>query len=174
MFPLNIQNEVLRFRDIKRDDLPLILKWYNKIEEYKYATGIDSEISLQEMTRKYAEVAINSHEFFVGIYTAANDCMVGILKGSVGYKSSDAIWISSIVIDTNFQNIGYGSRAVNLLINHLNINHKYKSIYISVVEENVQGRAFWNKLDFKEMRVMENHLKLNDKPQNVIIMYKQL
>jgi RimJ/RimL family protein N-acetyltransferase len=174
MFPLNVQNDKVYFKDIKSEHLPQILKWYNKTDEFKYATGIDTEITLEELTCKYAETAICSKEFFAGIYDLKNDAMVGIIKGCVKYEDSDAAWISSMVIDTCFQGQGYGTSAVNLLLNYLNTSHQTKTAYLAVVEENIQGKAFWDSVGFKKMRVMCNRFRLNNKNQNVIIMTRQL
>ncbi len=174
MFPLNFNNDRIYFKDIKIEHLPQILKWYNKTEEFKYATGIDTEITIDDLTRKYAETAICSKEFFAGIYNSEDNMMIGIIKGNVKYEDSDAVWISSIVIDTSFQDCGYGTSAVNLLLNYLGTKHGTKTAYLAVVEENLQGRTFWKRLGFTEMRVMQGRYKLNDRRQNVIIMTRQL
>lgn len=172
MFPLNINNDTVFFEDIKLEHLPLILKWYNKVDDFRFATGIDYPITLDTLKKKYAEVAICSNEFFVGIYTTKEKKMIGILKGRLEYENKNSVWISSIVIDPRHQKRGYGSSSINLLINYLKLINKVKSVYLAVIEENLQGRSFWEKHDFKELRRIENHLKLKDKPQNVIILQK--
>ena len=174
MFSLNIGGEKIFFSDIKLEHLPLILKWYNKVDDFKFATGIDHPISLEQLTKKYAEVAICSNEFFVGINTRDENVMVGILKGRLEYKSKHIVWISSIVIDPDYQNRGLGSAAIELLLNHLKAYCSVKTAYLAVIEENVHGRAFWLKHGFQEMRKIENHLRLQDKQQNVYIMNKHI
>ena len=174
MFSLNIQNDNLYFRDIKPDHLPLILNWYNKVDNFKYATGIDSPISLGALHQKYAETAICKDEFFAGIYSLKEEKMIGILKGRLKYKGIDTVWISSIVIDNIYQQKGYGKSAIFLLLDYLKINNKIGGVYLAVIEENAQGREFWKKQSFQELRKMENYLKLQNRNQNVIIMYKKL
>jgi len=174
MHSLNIQNDIVYFRDIKPEHLPMILKWYNKVDDFKFATGIDTPMTLEKLTGKYAEVAICVNEFFVGIYSKNESRMIGILKGRLEYKNKYAVWISSIVIDSNLQKKGYGTASVNLLLNVLKTNQNVQDAYLAVIEDNEQGRMFWNKLKFKELRRIENHLKLQNKPQNVIVMHKQV
>jgi ribosomal protein S18 acetylase RimI-like enzyme len=173
MFPLNMSCDFIYFKDIKLEHLPYILKWYNKVDDFKFATGIDTPITLEVLTQKYAEVAICGDEFFTGIYNK-EEKMIGILKGRLKYKNRDAVWISSIVIDTEYQHRGYGRVVINLLLNYLKEKNKVRGVYLAVVEENLQGRTFWLKQSFKELRRIENHLKLQDKQRNVIIMYKQI
>lgn len=174
MFSLNINNDKVKFRDIKLQDLPLILEWYNKVDDFKFATGIDSPITIENIRKKYAEVSISCNEFFVGIYLNNENIMIGILKGSLKYNEADGLWISSIVIDTSYQNKGYGTSAINLLLNYLKIHNGLKNIYLAVVEENTFGRIFWKRQNFCELRKIENHLRLQNKDQNVIIMHKRI
>jgi ribosomal protein S18 acetylase RimI-like enzyme len=174
MFSINIHNETIYFKDINLNDLPQILEWYNKVDEFKFATGIDSPISLEELVKRYADIIISRSEIFTGIYLESGNKMIGILKGSLKYKDKDALWISSIVVDHEYQNKGYGSLAITLLLKYLRINNKVESAFLAVVEENVQGRAFWVKQKFRELKRIENRLKLQRKNQNIIIMSKNL
>jgi len=172
MFPLNIRNDEISFFDIKLEHLPLILEWYNKVDDFKFATGLDAPISLAELTRRYAEVAVCGSEFFVGIYSFAEKRMVGILKGSVGLTHKDAVWIGSIVIGTGFQKRGFGSLAVKMLLQHMKNSCRIREAYLAVIESNMQGRAFWMKNGFKELREMGKRIKLHNTFQSVIIMHR--
>jgi ribosomal protein S18 acetylase RimI-like enzyme len=172
MLSLNIQNDIVYFKDIKPEHLPKILDWYNKVDDFKFATGIDKAITLDALIRKYAEVAICSEEFFAGIFLKEEEKMIGIIKGRLDHENKNSVWISSIVIDPAYQNKGYGKSAVNLLLRKLEQSCKIESAFLSVIEENTQGRRFWASQNFKEMRRIENHIKLQDKQQNIIIMCK--
>ena len=174
MFSLKINNGMIGFKDIKVEHLPEILKWYNKIDDYKFATGIDTPISIETLRRKYAEVAICSSEFFAGIYICRDNKMIGIIKGSLKYKDNDAVWISSIAIDKDLQNMGYGTLAVSMLLYYLKESCKLNSAYLAVIEDNLQGKGFWDKNNFKEVRKIESHFKLQDRKQNVIIMCRNI
>lgn len=174
MLALNIQNSIVCFRNIVLHDLPKILEWYNKVDDFKFATGIDKPISLSVLRQKYAEVVISSREFFVGIYELREGKLIGLLKGRLQNRNDSTVWISSIVIDPLYQHCGYGSSSIELLLGHFKSNNNVKKAYLAVIEDNFQGRAFWFKHKFCELRKIENHLKLNDKQQNVIIMQKSL
>lgn len=173
MLSLNLKNDHVFFHDIRLEHLPFVLKWYNKVDDFKYATGIDSPITLEILTRKYAEVAICSSEFFTGIYNTGQHRMIGILKGRLQADDKASVWISSIAIDPEFQGMGYGSASINLLLGHMR-DRNMRNAYLAVVEENRQGILFWNKNGFRPMRIMDNHLLLQDKPRNVVIMHKKL
>lgn len=174
MLSLNIQEDTVYFRDIKLEHLPQILNWYNKIDDFKFATGIDQPMTIDMLIQKYAEVAICANEFFVGVYSHIEKKMVGILKGRLEYENKYSVWISSIVIDSAYQNKGYGSLSIQILLKHLKYYNKIKEAYLAVIEVNEQGRRFWCKNCFNEVRRIQNHIKLQNKHQNVIIMHRVL
>ena len=174
MLRLNIANNQLRFMDIKPEMLPEVLKWYNNVDEFKYATGIDKPIDMGCMLQKYEEVAICSSEFFVGIYADRREKMIGILKGRLKSGKTPIVWISSIVIDPALQGKGYGSQALAMLLEYLRQNSCIQSAYIAVVEENGHGLRFWDKNGFRFVRKIEKHMLIDDKKQNVVIMRKAI
>lgn len=175
MFSLNFTvNDKLYFKDIKIADLSRILSWYNGIEDSKYATGICTPMSLEALTQKYAEVAICGSEFFSGIYLKSDDTMIGILKGSIRYRSRDAVWISSIVIDPCFRKRGYGTMAVEMLLNCLEKCIGIKSAYIAVFEDNMEGRNFWFRQNFQVLRRSKSQLAFQGETHNILIMYRRL
>jgi len=174
MFTLNIKNRNVLLKDIKPEQLPLLLKWYNNIEDFSYATGIDTPITMEKLACKYAEVAICSNEFFAGIYLVDEKKMIGIVKGSLKHKEKNSVWISSIVIDAQYQRKGYGRETITLLLDFLKTNNGIKDALLSVIEDNLKGRAFWRRLGFSELKEMENHIRLHNTLQNVIIMHKHI
>ena len=172
MLKLNIQNSEIYFKDIHFEQLPTILEWYNRVDEFKYATGIDKPITLEDLIRRYAEVSISSSEFFSAIYLRSQGRMIGILKGRIRFKNKLAVWISSIVIEPLFQNKGYGIKSIELLLGYLKANLNVHGAFLSVISENKKGRNFWDKLGFNEVRKMNNYSHLEGKSQDVFILYK--
>lgn len=174
MLRLNIRNDQIHFIDIKPQMLPQVLKWYNNVDEFKYATGIDKPIDLGSMIQKYEEVAICSSEFFVGIHDNERQDMIGILKGRVRGGKIPVVWISSIVIDPELQRKGYGSQALHMLLAYLKQTGHIKGAYIAVVEDNIGGMRFWNRNGFQFVRKIEKHMTIDNKKQNVVIMRKRI
>lgn len=174
MLSLNIQAQNINFKDIKFEHLPQILNWYNKIDDFKFATGIDHPMTLEMLIWKYSEMSNCTNEFFVGIYCPYEQKMIGILKGRLEFENNYSVWISSIVIDSLYQNKGYGSVAINVLLDHLKRFNNIRDAYLAVVEVNNHGICFWNKNNFCKVKKIQNHIKLQNKQQNIIIMHKIL
>ena len=173
MFSINIQGKEISLNDIRSEHLPLILGWYNKTDEFKYATGIYAPMKLEELRKRFKNINISNTEFFAGIYIN-NGTIIGIIKGSIQYQNKNAVWISSIVIDNLYQNKGYGSIAVDLLIKHIKSKIQATIAYLVVVEDNEKGKQFWIRQKFRILKSMEKHLGIQKSRHSVIIMYKRI
>jgi len=174
MIDIKINDDVLCFENVQKDDYSTILDWYNDIDEYKFATGIDTPIRVDKLHKKFQEVLISNDEFFISIYIkSTNDC-IGVMRGGVNTKFKDSLWINSIIIDKFKQRKGYGKRAVNLIISNFEKSHNIKNVYISVVDKNIKAINFWEGLGFKMFREMNNHLIIDNENQNVLIFSKTM
>lgn len=178
MLTINLKDNNIRFQDISKNDLNEALRIYNQNEINMYATGIDRSMSYEDINQKYLEVLVNSHEFFAGIFLDEEAClsdrMVGVIKGRIDYDNSEEAWISSIIIDSEFQKCGIGSKAVRAILKMLRETYDIKSVMIGILSGNSIGREFWGKIGFQYIRTIEQYIRLNDKSEDFIIMKKDL
>jgi RimJ/RimL family protein N-acetyltransferase len=176
MLTINLRCENMFFRDVKKEDLQDILKLYNQNEINMYATGLDRPMSFEDINQKYLEVLVNSHEFFAGIFinNSEYDRMIGVVKGRIDYDNNEVAWISSILIDSSFQNSGIGTKAVSSLIRMLQDTYDIKFIKIGILAGNIIGHAFWKKIGFNYIRTIQQYFKMNSKTEDFIIMKKDL
>ncbi len=174
MLTLNLEAEDFIFRDIKKEELDLVLKLYNESEESMFATGIDRRLSIDDMREKYLEVLINSHEFFIGIFTKDDSNMIGIIKGRIDYSNSDEFWISSFLIGRNYRNGGVGKRCINAFIVFMSKTYDVKTVYTGVILSNTGGLVFWENVGFCYYRTIEQFINLNNIFEDYIIMKKDI
>jgi len=174
MLSLNIQNDVICFEDIKPEQLPTVLEWYNKTDEYKYATGVEQPLTLELLTQKYMETVNCSEEFFVGIYVKMAGIMAGMLKGKLENKNTDVLWISMLMIRPDCRNRGYGSMSITLLMDYFKKKYDLLNIYLTVAEENSKGKMFWIKQGFGEIKRVNNYKSWEGRYFDVAVMHKNL
>lgn len=173
MFRLNVEGGNVSFVDIRREDLPEIEKWYNH-KEFMYATGTDGSIGAERLRKKRDEVVESTREFFAGIHLKGKEKIVGMLKGFLKDPSEDAVWIKTMMIEDDYQNQGLGSEAINLLFSELKQKKNVQRVYLSVVEDNQKGVAFWKKHGFEEVKKIQKKLIITQKDENICIMKKEL
>jgi len=173
MLALNLEFENFTFRDIKKDELNLVLDMYNETDESMLATGISTRLSLDDMEEKYLEVLISSHEFFVGIFSQTDGDLIGVLKGRIDYDNSDEAWIASFIIKKDRRNEGIGKKTINAFLSYMNKTYDVKRFYAGVISRNNKGINFWSKAGFKHVRTIKNYINLNDAYEDFIIMSKE-
>jgi len=169
MVSLKVGNERVSFKNIIKDDLPEVLHWYNKLDEYMFATGIDRYLTLDEMNEKYNETAVSSYDFFVWIINEHNQ-KIGILKGSMKYQEKDSLWINSILIDSEYRRRGYGRIVIELITEYTREKFGIAKAFVSVVEDNKEAISFWHNLEFRPIKKLEKHLIIGGISRNIIIM----
>lgn len=173
MIELNFCSHNIEIANIKKDDLPDVLEWYNNIEDNIYGTGVDKPLTQKDILTKYLESAISRNDFFSWVYDSAHN-RVGIIKGSIKYQEKDSVWINSLVIGREYRRKGLGRMSVDALVEHLAGRYNLSRAYVSVVEDNLPGIEFWRKIGFIEVKRLDNHIMLENKYRNVIIMSKSI
>jgi len=174
MYPLNIDGEELYLRDLKINDLPNLLKWYNNIDDFSLATGVYKPITLKEILERYFKCQSTSKDFFAGIYIRKSGEMIGVLKGWLDCEKDLSAWINSIIIDPGFQRKGYGSKTVNLFIRHVKECCNVKRVYLSVAEENFKGMSFWKQQSFREVKKISKDRDSVSKCKSIVIMCREI
>lgn len=176
MLTLNNKLDNLIYKDITKEDLGAVRDLYNQNESNIYATGIDRRMSLADITEKYLEVLVNSHEFFIGIFLeeASDLNLVGVIKGRIDYENIEEAWISSILIDNRHQRMGIGTKSVRVLIDMLNKSYDIKRFFIGLIAGNDVGRLFWQKLEFNYLRTIEQYIQFKNIAADFIIMKREI
>jgi len=185
-FIIDIGNDRLKIKDIIPEQLDRILDWYNMSGEYRYATGIDGPVSRDMLIERFICVKGSRSEFFLGIHSVvdntaccavvdnADHCdnnIVGTLMGSV---SGSSLWIRLLAIAAEFRGRGLGSMSVSLFLDYMKLDMYVSDVYLSVVENNLQGRRFWLKNGFHEAKRLEKRFQCDGKEFDIIIMQKRL
>lgn len=170
---LNLQNDVLYFKDVESMNLPKLLGWYNNLDSFRFATGINSKISMDVLEGMLNKTAKCSRTFIKGINLTASGEMIGILKGQYS-DDGNSVWLNMIIIDLKHQRKGYGRKSMEMLVEYFKKNCGIKAMYLAVAENNAAGRAFWQKLNFTEVYRANSHFYSDGLPQSVIIMNRLL
>jgi RimJ/RimL family protein N-acetyltransferase len=178
MLTINLSVDDLIIRDITKNNLPEVLRLFNQNEINIYATGIDRPMSYEDISQKYLEVLVNSHEFFAGIFICSQNCvkeqMVGVIKGRIDYDNNEEAWISSILIDNSYQKRGIGTKSVSSIISMFKDTYDIKTVMIGILSSNIIAKKFWRKIGFSYIRTIDQYIKLNNKNEDFIIMKKDL
>lgn len=174
MYCLNIKGERVELLDVKSSQLPLILKWYNQVNEYGYATGFDVPVTLQEISKRYNQFLQNPDVFFACIYKVGTNEIIGTVKGILKLGKENAAWINSIFILEKFQKNGFGKDSIFLIFQKIKKEKAVKDVYLSVVRDNCRGVAFWNKMGFLQWGKTTRKVLQDGNITEIIIMRREI
>ena len=167
-------NDKVYLKSITDANIMDVFKWYNMTDIFKFATGMDRPTTIDALVKMHIEVLASSNEFFLGIYEQKKGTLIGLLKGMLKNEKDGIAWIKLIVVDPSYQRMGYGSSAVSLFLDYLGNGTKVRNVYLTVVEDNIGGIAFWRKQQFSELMRIEKCAAFNDKLHNILIMYRNI
>ncbi|MDN5277403.1 MAG: hypothetical protein PWR01_1368 [Clostridiales bacterium] len=174
MIKHRLERDGLLIAPVTQEDLPQIWLWYSDVERYKHATGLDRPITFEEMRDKYIEACCSRWEFFFKVVEKQHGIMLGVVKGRVHYLLKDEAWISSILIDEAYQGAGVGHAVVSMLEEYFRSVWLMRWLYTGVVASNIAGLEFWRSMGYAEVRKTRYQIMLDDKPEDIIIMAKNL
>lgn len=170
---LNAVGKKVRFSDIREEDLSKLLPWYSG-EEYTFAIGKDSRANMETLQKRLHEAEKSKYIFFVGIYLIGDDKPIGFLKGAIRSDNEDIVWMHTLMIDSRYQNQGWGSRSLTLFFETIQQKYNRKQVYISVAQANPKGMAFWKKHGFYVIKTIHKYIPATNKEEQLCIMRKEL
>lgn len=171
MYTINTKVEDVYLMDINPTNLKSILQWYNS-EEFRYATGIEGDVAIYQLAQMYNKAEQSENHFWTGIFISSTCEMIGILKGQIKKASQVSVWINTLIIDKPYQNKGYGTKTVNLLISYTKLKSNVSRVYIAVSDRNTRAHKFWGSLGFGHFGRVDNCIRFGEEASNAIIMYK--
>ncbi|HHV59870.1 MAG TPA: N-acetyltransferase [Clostridiaceae bacterium] len=169
---ISLENEAIRIFSLKESHLSILLRLYNKFEEFKFATGFVEKVDFKDICRIYAEAVNDKHSFFAGICPKDGSRIIGLIKGAVRGAVKKVLWINTLLVDTDFQNKGYGTMSLNLILEYFYNAFGIQDIFVSVIKSNAKGLNFWVNKGFKEIKGLRIIKNFDNLCHNVLIMHK--
>ncbi len=151
---------------------------YNSGSGTRYATGLEGNLSIWEMSSLLERIKACDNEFIAAVFAKVPDMVAetalqfaGLCSGLV---NTSTLWIKQLSILPEYRRKGIGTRTAELLLEYAARSHNVQAAYLSVAEKNTTGLCFWSKLGFYEAHRIEKELFDEKVPVDVIIMQKNL
>lgn len=135
----------LNFRGLIPMDIALLEKWYSMTDCFGYATGFKN---FAEIKQRLLEPSCGD---FITAMIDLEDLQktVGFIHGEL--KTTElqkVLWIYTLIIEPAYQSKGYGTQAVNTLLQWAREKYGSLTCVVSVSEKNPRGLSFWMKTGF--------------------------
>ena len=149
-------------------DIEIFTKWLNDFQVTDY-TARSSQVLTLDGEKQYLEQHINDGAYFA-IVTLDNNEMIGTVSlEKIDYLNRNST-LGIFIGESEYRNKGYGSEAINLILDYgFNYLNMY-SIELRVLEFNSIGIACYKKCGFKEIGRRRKEKFINGKYYDTIYM----
>lgn len=150
------------------EDAEIFTEWMNDFQVTDY-TGRSAQVMTVEAERKYLESHIDDECTFV-IVTIENDKMIGTISLEKIDRNHRTATLGIFIGEAEYRGHGYGTEAIQLLLeygfHYMNLN----SIRLSVLECNPRAIACYKKCGFQEMGRWRKSKFINGKYYDTLYM----
>ncbi|MGI6122782.1 MAG: GNAT family N-acetyltransferase [Acetivibrionales bacterium] len=143
------------FKELEKKDMEILERWYGMSDCFGYATGFKN---FSDIRKKLKQPIIPSSLSFM-IYNGLIEKPIGFIYGYI--KNLDmtvVLWINIFIIDPAFQNRGFGTNAINKLLDMVHEEYGAITCIVSVSQRNEKGLSFWRKVGFSHDPDLEQSL----------------
>lgn len=104
-----------------------------------------------------AEAKVYTENIPLSVYN--DDVMVGFLMYQLDPNDKE-YWITRLLIDKKYQNLGYGTKAMHLLLEKLKKDHNIEQVLISFDPENQVAEKMYVNMGFRDTGRIEDEEKV--------------
>lgn len=142
----------LSFREITEKEFTIIEKWYEMTGCFGHATGFKNFSEAQHRL-----LNLSGKTAFVICYES--DTVGFIFAEIIKSTGTPVLWIYVLLIEPDYQRKGFGTWAVNRLIDITKSEYDTFICIAPVSQKNEKGLCFWESLGFVRSCNLEKNLK---------------
>ena len=143
-------------------DLDLYLSWLQNVQDNQYIEAVRKDYSKFDL-QKYLESRVNNPEVkFWGIFLESNKFIGTIKLEPINWKNQTA-WLGMMIGDSSERGKGYGSQALNLVLDYAENVLLLKDIFLGVHKNNTPAISIYKKSGFKIYTVNNSQITMKRK-----------
>lgn len=164
-----LTGERVYLRPLEKDDMCYIRTWFNDAE-VRRLIGEVKPMNQVEADRYFDHICNDQDRIWFGIALRENDRLIGetgLLRIYYPWRTAD---LSIIIGDKNAWGRGYGTQAINLLLDYAFGALALHRIAIGVVGSNKRALAFYEKVGFQREGVQRDGYFIDHKFSDFVMM----
>jgi RimJ/RimL family protein N-acetyltransferase len=133
---------------VSKEEIPILVKWMNDLEVVKYTDQI-SKNHTEETTNKFLEnMLLDRKAAYFGIHTNKGELIGGTDLRDIESTNRSAV-LGIVIGEKEHWGKGYGTEAIELLLDYAFNILNLKSVMLTVFEFNKRAIACYEKVGFK-------------------------
>lgn len=164
-----LTGQKVKIRNLKRPDLPLLVKWKNDPEIADLVRGGPINTSFEIENRRF-DRGLNEHDTVRLIVETIDGKPIGFISVSEIDKENQKAEIGMLIGERDFWGQGYGSDSLITLLMHLFVELGFNRIGLEVFEYNTRAKRAYEKIGFKVEGIQRQGLYRNNRYHDIFLM----
>lgn len=160
----------VRLTSVQEADLKIINQWYQDTEFMRLFDGTPARPRTQEQTKKWFETDMQAdNNYYFAIRPTMNDDIIGIVDISSIMWNHGTGWLAIAIGDDTLRGQGYGTEAMELVLDFAFRELNLHRIQLTVFEYNTAAIALYEKLGFTREGAHREFLHRDGKRYDMIL-----
>ena len=138
----------VRIRNLKRPDIPWLVKWKNDPEIADLVRGGPITTTFEVENRRF-DKGLNEHDVVRLILETLNGKPIGFISLGEIDKDNHKAEIGMLIGEKEFWDQGYGPNSLITLLQHLFFEQCFNRVGLEVFEYNLRAKKAYEKIGFK-------------------------
>ena len=146
-----LEGKTVNLRMVEKEDLPLLLEWFNNPEFSGRYDPLDAQQSKAEIEKSYEKLSSEEKWFII---EKKDGCKVGF----IGHFTSGKLFEIGYALVTTERGKGHCTEAVKIMVDYLFLSKDIARIQAGTNVENKPSQKVLEKAGFKKERIMRKGL----------------
>ena len=140
-------------------DLDLYVSWLQNVQDNRFIEAVRKDYSKFDL-QKYLDARVNNPEVkFWGIFLESNKFIGTIKLEPINWENQTA-WLGMMIGDSSERGKGYGSKALNLVLDHAESVLLLKDIFLGVHKDNTPAIRIYKECGFEIYTVNDSQMAM--------------
>jgi RimJ/RimL family protein N-acetyltransferase len=140
-------------------DLDLYVSWLQNVQDNRFIEAVRKDYSKFDL-QKYLDARVNNPEVkFWGIFLESNKFIGTIKLEPINWENQTA-WLGMMIGDSSERGKGYGSKALNLVLDYAESVLLLKDIFLGVHKDNTPAIRIYKKYGFEIYTVNDSQMAM--------------
>lgn len=166
MFDINIQFDEVDISSVENEDLIYIQNWFNS--ERLGCIETKNPLKFDDFYKRFIEYYASECEFFLKIYFKKE--LIGIIKGRVEFKSTNEVWITDFLLDSEMLNEKVSKNILSKVMFYFRNGYGINNFFTGVMEEDTMAMEFWKCNSFEVIRIAKNFYNISETKKDMFIL----
>ncbi|MYL35742.1 GNAT family N-acetyltransferase [Pontibacillus yanchengensis] len=154
-----LRGKQVQLTALHKEDLDKIMEWHRNLTFLRQLDATIAQPKTKQEIEKWYEDATSGNGFLFAIRTIESETLIGFIELEGILWNQGNGWVSIAIGEESYQNNGYGTEAMELLVDFSFQECNLHRIQLTVFENNPRAIRLYEKLGFQKEGVYREFIR---------------